>query len=182
MIFLRRPYSLFFCLDTTKIGLPAWMFSQFYVDHVEPCTFCDFFIASSTCKCILLILTMKFPLAPRVSPTGQVVPRQNGRSQGRFYPKPLGSGLWWLRGLILEISLRDLRGRSLHPLTTDVREPPGKKNKKKSSFYASYLLSSLTSCCPYTTSKGKGGKYLKQVSNGDLLVEVWISLLEQWWI
>jgi hypothetical protein len=40
------------------------------------------------------------------------------------------------------------------------------------------LVSSLTPpCCPYTTSKGEGGKYPKQVSKGDLLVEVWTALL-----
>jgi len=30
---------------------------------------------------------------------------------------------------------------------------------------------------PYTTSKGEGGKYPKQVSNGDLPVEVCTALL-----
>jgi hypothetical protein len=39
------------------------------------------------------------------------------------------------------------------------------------------VRSSLTPpCCPYTTSKGEGGKYPKQVSKGDLLVEVWTAL------
>jgi hypothetical protein len=36
------------------------------------------------------------------------------------------------------------------------------------------VRSSLTPpCYPYTTSKGEGGKYPKQVSKGDLPVEVW---------
>jgi hypothetical protein len=30
---------------------------------------------------------------------------------------------------------------------------------------------------PYTTSKGEGGKYTKQVSKGDLPIEVWTALL-----
>jgi len=43
---------------------------------------------------------------------------------------------------------------------------------------ASPMGSSLTPpYFPYTTSKGEGGKYTKQISKGDLLVEVWISLL-----
>jgi hypothetical protein len=45
-------------------------------------------------------------------------------------------------------------------------------------FNASHMRFSLTPpFYPYTTSKGEGGKYPKQVSKGDFLVVVWISLL-----
>jgi hypothetical protein len=38
-------------------------------------------------------------------------------------------------------------------------------------------MSSLTSpYCPYTNYKGKGGKYPKKVSKGDLPVEVWLVM------
>jgi hypothetical protein len=40
------------------------------------------------------------------------------------------------------------------------------------SFNASSVMSSLTPCYLYTTSKGEGEKYLKEVSKGDLPVEV----------
>jgi hypothetical protein len=47
-----------------------------------------------------------------------------------------------------------------------------------SSLNASHVRSSLTPpYCPYTTSKGEGGKYPKQVSKADLPVEVWTALL-----
>jgi len=47
-----------------------------------------------------------------------------------------------------------------------------------STFNASLVVSSLTPpVYPYTTSKGEGGKYLKKVSKGDLLVEVWCPCL-----
>ena len=40
------------------------------------------------------------------------------------------------------------------------------------------MMSSLTPpLYPYTTFKGKGGKYPNQVLKGDLLVEVWNTLL-----
>jgi hypothetical protein len=42
---------------------------------------------------------------------------------------------------------------------------------------ASSVVSFLTPCYPYTISKVEGGKYPKQVSKGDFLVEVWIALL-----
>jgi hypothetical protein len=42
-----------------------------------------------------------------------------------------------------------------------------------SSLKASLVMSSLTPCYPYSTFKGEGGKFPKQVSEGDLLVEVW---------
>jgi hypothetical protein len=46
-----------------------------------------------------------------------------------------------------------------------------------STLSASHVRSSLTPpCCPYTTSKGEGGKYPKQVSKGDLPEEVWTTL------
>jgi len=45
------------------------------------------------------------------------------------------------------------------------------------SLKASPVRLSLTPGCPYTTSIGEANKYLKQVSNGDLLVEVFIDLL-----
>ena len=32
-------------------------------------------------------------------------------------------------------------------------------------------------CCLYTTFGGKGGRYLKKVSKGELVVEVWATLL-----
>jgi hypothetical protein len=50
--------------------------------------------------------------------------------------------------------------------------------QKISAFNASLVVFSLTPpLCPYATSMGGGGKYLKQVSNGDLLVEIWTDLL-----
>ena len=40
------------------------------------------------------------------------------------------------------------------------------------------VIYSLTPpCCPYEISKGEGGKYQKNVSNGDFPVEVWTTLL-----
>jgi hypothetical protein len=45
-------------------------------------------------------------------------------------------------------------------------------------FNASHVISSFTHpCFPYPTSKGESGKYPKQVSKGDLPVEVWTTLL-----
>jgi hypothetical protein len=47
-----------------------------------------------------------------------------------------------------------------------------------SSFKASPVVSSLAPpCYQYTTSKNEGGKYPRQVSKGNLLVEVLIALL-----
>ena len=46
-----------------------------------------------------------------------------------------------------------------------------------SALKASPVRSSLTSCRPYAISKGEGGKYPKQVSNGDFHVELWTALL-----
>jgi hypothetical protein len=44
--------------------------------------------------------------------------------------------------------------------------------------YASHVMSSLTPpYCPCTTSKGKCDKYTKQVSKGNLLVEVRTTML-----
>jgi hypothetical protein len=39
------------------------------------------------------------------------------------------------------------------------------------------LVPNTPPCFPYTTSKGEGDKYPKQVSKGDLQVEVWNDLL-----
>jgi len=50
--------------------------------------------------------------------------------------------------------------------------------KKKSALKASPLRSSLTPPYnPYAISKGESGKYPKQVSNGDLLVDVCTTML-----
>jgi hypothetical protein len=39
-------------------------------------------------------------------------------------------------------------------------------------------MSSLSlPCCPYTISKGEGGKYPNKYSKGDLPIEVWTTLL-----
>jgi len=47
-----------------------------------------------------------------------------------------------------------------------------------STFNVSLVVSSITPFYPYTTSKEEGGKYPKDASKGDLLVEMWIALLQ----
>jgi hypothetical protein len=46
-----------------------------------------------------------------------------------------------------------------------------------STYNAPLEVVSPTSGCPYIMSNGDGGKYPKQISEGDLLMEVWTNLL-----